>query len=234
MVGRMLDLVGTLILSPVEGMLGGISAICGAISQSPAWQAAGPDLDSRAGPQAQTAQAREEVAAASIGTPDGGRSGKWSDLPLLEESPGVVPPADAGTTDCSNGKEKTMDIDLNDDMNKLVRYSIICVDRHNEVVLESLRETLLHDRMDERGFTAWKVVEFSSRMAAGHIPAPPEWIMKPPQGVVIDSGKLKALGPDQNKFLRVSFQVVDRFPRERFWYEEKQITALERIAQAMK
>jgi len=126
-----------------------------------------------------------------------------------------------------------MDIDLNDDMNKLVRYSVICVDRDNEVVLESLRETLVHDRMDERGFTAWKVAEFSNRMVNEKVEAPPEWLTKPPVGVVISGTKLKALGPEQNKFLRVSFQVVDRFPRERFWYEEKQISALERIAQAV-
>jgi hypothetical protein len=217
----------------VEGVLGGISAICGVIAQSPAPNARSPKLESRGGIQQESAQGRPEVATASP-APAEGRSGRWSDLTLLEESPRAASPADPGTTDRSNGKEKTMDIDLNDDMNKLVRYSIICVDRNHEVVLESLRETLLHERMDERGFTAWKVVEFSNRMAAGHVQAPVEWITKPPQGVVIDSGKLKALGPDQNKFLRVSFQVVDRFPRERFWYEEKQITALEQIAQSMK
>lgn len=126
-----------------------------------------------------------------------------------------------------------MDLDLNDDMNKLVRYSIICVDRNHEVVLESLRETLVHDRMDERGFTAWKVVEFSKRMARGHVDAPHEWIHHRPSGVVIEHGKLKELGHEQDKYLRVSYQVVDRFPRERLRYEEKELDALERIANAI-
>jgi hypothetical protein len=124
-----------------------------------------------------------------------------------------------------------MDWDLNDDMNKLVRYSIVCVDRENETVLQKLEETLVRDRLDESGFTAWKILEFVQRMANGDVDAPPAWRHPStvPDGVEIHGGKLRRIGGDPMKYLRVPFQIVDRFPRERFKYEEKQIQVLRKI-----
>lgn len=126
-----------------------------------------------------------------------------------------------------------MDRDLNDDMNKLVRYSIICVDREHETVLEKLEETVVRDRMDESGFTAWIILEFVQRMMEGKVKAPREWEIDRPEGVTIKDGKLLSIYGDPRKFLRVPFQVVDRYPLERFRYEEKQIHVLRRIEETL-
>ena len=123
-----------------------------------------------------------------------------------------------------------MDQDLNDDMNKLVRYSIICVDRENETVLQSTRDTLVKDRMDAGGFTAWKIAEFHDRLKSGEVDVPDEWRKDPPHGLKkTPGGKLDSLPGEVAKYLRVPFHIVDRYPRERFKYEEKQIQVLKEI-----
>ena len=127
-----------------------------------------------------------------------------------------------------------MDQDLNDDMNKLVRYSVICVDRENETVLQSTRDTLVKDRMDGGGFTAWKIAEFHDRLRNGEVDLPDEWKKDPPDGLeTTPKGKLANLPGEVAKYLRVPFHVIDRYPRERFKYEEKQIQVLKEIKTAM-
>lgn len=125
-----------------------------------------------------------------------------------------------------------MDRDLNDDMNKLVRYSIVCVDRENETVLQGLQEEVVNERMDEGGFTAWKILEFVQSMDRKEVRLPAAWREKRPEGVIVhpdDHRYLKSIGRDTRMFLRVPFNVVERWPRERFKYEEKQIEVLEQI-----
>jgi len=137
-------------------------------------------------------------------------------------------------TSPARGEHKAMDQDLNDDMNKLVRYSIVCVDRENETVLQGIRETLVKDRMDHSGFTAWKIMEFVRRMVNSQVNVPDDWMTDPPEGATIHHDKLMGFEGDVMKYLRVPFQVVERYPRERYKYEEKQNKILKNIELAIK
>jgi hypothetical protein len=117
-------------------------------------------------------------------------------------------------------------------MNKLVRYSIVCVDRENETVLQGLQEEVVNERMDEGGFTAWKILEFVQSMDRKEVRVPAAWRERRPEGIRVHEDAphyLKSIGRDTRMFLRVPFNVVERWPRERFKYEEKQIEVLEQI-----
>lgn len=230
----MIRFFGALMMAPVTGAMGAISALKGALEESmPEGQPPVPP------PPVQPA----------IQTPAGPLPGEWADMPLPPlqplsapaavmhpEPPPPEPPPPRREIEFVDSPERKwkMDRDLNDDMNKLVRYSIVCVDRENETVLQGLQETLVRDRLDESGFTAWKILEFVQKMNAGRVDAPWEWEHgHRPEGVEIRDGKVRRIGGDPMKYLRVPFQVVDRYPRERFKYEEKQIDVLRQIERVL-
>jgi len=107
-----------------------------------------------------------------------------------------------------NQEKKNMDKDLNDDLLKLVRYKILFVKRGDEEVLRE-KDELVYDNMDGPAFTAWKIAEYI-------------------EATKTDS-KLKRVGKDDEKYLRVFYEVLERSPRERFKYEEDQIQVLKEI-----
>jgi hypothetical protein len=126
-------------------------------------------------------------------------------------------------------KEITMDRDLRDDMLKLVRYKVLFVKREYEHAFDE-QEDLVSENMDAAAFTAWKVAEFIQGLA--HEPytrVPPRWGQKYPGKDYRDGEFLKGLPDDDKKYLRVFYEVLDRYPRERFKYEERQIEVLEEI-----
>lgn len=94
--------------------------------------------------------------------------------------------------------------DLRDDMLKLVRFKVLYVKREYEEVLAKGDE-LVFDNMDSTAFTAWKIAQLQSE------------------------GKLKGIPDKDKKYLRVYYEVLDRYPRERFKYEEEQIDVLKQI-----
>ena len=126
-----------------------------------------------------------------------------------------------------------MDSDLRDDMLKLVRYKVLFVKREYEHAFDE-QEDLVSENMDEAAFTAWKVAEFIQGL--GHEPptrVPGRWGSKYP-GEKYRGGPnkefLKGLPDDDKKYLRIYYEVLDRYPRERFKYEERQIEVLEDIS----
>ncbi len=125
-----------------------------------------------------------------------------------------------------------MDSDLRDDMLKLVRYKVLFVKREYEHAFRE-QEDLVSENMDEAGFTAWKVAEFIQGL--GHEPytrVPQRWGSKYPADKYRTGASkefLKGLPDDDKKYLRVFYEVLDRYPRERFKYEERQIEVLEEI-----
>ncbi len=129
-------------------------------------------------------------------------------------------------------KEITMDRDLRDDMLKLVRYKVLFVKREYEHAFDE-QEDLVSENMDAAAFTAWKVAEFIQGL--GHepyTPVPPRWGSKYPGEKYRGGPKkefLTGLPDDDKKYLRVFYEVLDRYPRERFKYEERQIEVLEEI-----
>lgn len=126
--------------------------------------------------------------------------------------------------------EAVLDKDLRDDMLKLVRYKILYVRREYEVTFPE-REDIVSDNMDGDAFTAWKVAEFIQELAHGTTPVPPKWAgQNYPEDYRSPDGKyLTGIPHEDKKYLRVYYEVLERYPREKFKYEEQQIRVLEEI-----
>lgn len=129
-----------------------------------------------------------------------------------------------------------MDRDLRDDMLKLVRYKVLFVKREYEHAFPE-REDLVSENMDGAAFTAWKVAEFIQELRLGETRVPEKW-RKYGGGRYVEErdgsggGKwlaLMDLPHEDKKYLRVYYEVMDRYPREKFKYEEQQIRVLEEI-----
>jgi hypothetical protein len=132
------------------------------------------------------------------------------------------------------------DRNLHDDMLKLVRYKILFVKRDYEHAFPE-KEELVSENTDESGYTAWKIAEFIQDLK--NIDIPPKWRDKPKpypprdeigSPPVEDHTKINHLPEDDKKYLRVYYEVLERYPRERFRYEERQIEVLEEIAKKIR
>lgn len=125
------------------------------------------------------------------------------------------------------------DRDLQDDMLKLVRYKILFVRRDFEHAFPE-REDLVYDSMDGSAFAAWKVAEFIQELQKGEISVPPKWTARNyPDPKYVRNGKLIGLDDEEKKYLRVYYEVLERYVREKFYYEEQQIEILRKIAENM-
>jgi hypothetical protein len=118
-------------------------------------------------------------------------------------------------------------------MLKLVQYRILFVKREYEhVFCES--EEMVHDNMDGTAFVGWKIAEFMQRLGDKTIDVPKAWGKKYPGASYVDeNGKLKDLPSEDKKYLRVYFEVQERYAREKFRFEETQIDVLRDIAQRL-
>jgi hypothetical protein len=127
-----------------------------------------------------------------------------------------------------------MDKDLNDDMLKLVRYKVLFVKRGLEHAFPE-HESLVYDNMDGQAFTAWKIAEFIQLLQRRETPVPYAWgNAYPPekdhQGKLLREGDhLLGLPEDDKKHLRLFYEVLDRYPREKLRYEEQHLKVLEEI-----
>jgi hypothetical protein len=145
----------------------------------------------------------------------------------------------------TNSKETTdmNDTDLSDDkMLKLVRYKIIFIKRDYEVAFPEVEELVAEDLTDT-DYTAWKVAEFIQSLNERPVPktkwgggTDPKVTPKYPPAATFDpnAGKngewvIKALPEDDKRYLRVYYEVLDRYKRESFKYEQRQIEVLEEI-----
>ena len=124
-----------------------------------------------------------------------------------------------------------MDKDLRDDMLKLVRYKVLFVKREYEHAFDE-QEDLVSENMDGSAFTAWKVAEFIQGLAKNKTPVPAKWGKTYPEGHRTGD-VLTGLPDDDKKYLRVYFEVIDRYQREKFKFEEEQISVLEEIRDAI-
>jgi hypothetical protein len=122
-----------------------------------------------------------------------------------------------------------MDKDLRDDMLKLVRYKVLFVKREYEHAFPE-QEDLVSDNMDGSAFTAWKVAEFIQQLGRGETAVPHKWGEKGyPSAAYRRDGALLGLDEEDKKYLRVYYEVLERYPREKFKYEEQQVRVLEQI-----
>jgi hypothetical protein len=122
------------------------------------------------------------------------------------------------------------DNNLRDDMLKLVQYKIIFVKRDYEHVFQE-QEELVADNIDAAGYTMWKIAVFMQQLCEQRqTPVPAKWKRYPPNDRQYrEADTLVGLPEEDKKYLRVYYKVLDRWPREAYKFEEKQIAVLTQI-----
>ncbi len=126
-----------------------------------------------------------------------------------------------------------MDTNLNDDLLKLVRFKILFVKRDYEHAFPE-QEELVWDNLDGTAFTAWKIAEFIQRLGKNETPVPDKWFHKRyPGDHYVKNGYLAGFPEEDKKYLRVYYEVLDRYHREKFRYEEQQVDVLREIRDRM-
>jgi hypothetical protein len=138
---------------------------------------------------------------------------------------------------------KMPDTNLSDEMLKLVRYKILFVKRDYEHAFPEVEE-LVHDNMTGSAFSGWKIAQFIQNLGNDEIKIPRKWKDKNnyPPDVKTQEGKpryrdgdrLLGFPEEDKKYLRVYFEVLDRYVREDFRYEEDQIDVLKEIRDALR
>ncbi|OLE53187.1 MAG: hypothetical protein AUG51_14435 [Acidobacteria bacterium 13_1_20CM_3_53_8] len=135
------------------------------------------------------------------------------------------------------------DRDLSDnDMLKLVRYKVLFIKRDYEVAFPEVEE-LVSDDLTDTAYTAWKVAEFIQSLDETAVPKK-KWEggtdggKKPkyPKYAQYTGGKwvIHKLDEEDKKYIRVYYEVLDRYPREKFKHDERQIEVLEEIRDRIK
>ena len=89
----------------------------------------------------------------------------------------------------------------------------------------------MHDNTTEAAFTAWKVGEFIQTLTKlSEYKFPKKWERTDLDTTTYRSGGyLKALPEDDKKYVRVYFEVLQRYPREPLRYQEEQLSILRNI-----
>jgi hypothetical protein len=137
------------------------------------------------------------------------------------------------------------DKDLRDDKLKLVRYKILFVKRNYEAVFCEVEE-LVADNTDTAAYTAWKIAEFIQRLGKEKkdIEVPGAWkdypaseyieVIRTTQPPYSERRMLTGFPEGDKKYLRVYYEVLERYEREKFKYEEEQIDILKDISETLK
>jgi hypothetical protein len=133
--------------------------------------------------------------------------------------------------------EGARDKDLSGHILKLIRYKILFVKRKYEVAFPEIEE-LIADSLTDTGYTAWKIAQFIQGL--DHIAVPAAWgggkdkKVKPayPKGARYKDGRwvIHELDEDDKKYLRVYFEVLERYKREKFNHKKRQIKVLKEIS----
>src|ERR1041385_736967 len=166
------------------------------------------------------------------GMPEGSGTASTNQTDLATSTTGAATGGVVEDNTATNSKERINmdDRDLSDDKKlKLVRYKILFIKRDYEVAFPEIEE-LVSDSMDETAYTAWKIAEFIQRLGKRKTRVPEEWKNYPPEENPDRGGDILLGFPENDKkYLRVYFEVLDRYERESFKYEERQIEVLEEI-----
>jgi len=178
---------------------------------------AGPPFDGVSGVEGQFTDSVVSGAPAV----DVGAKGNWGEL----RSQTIAVTGDDTVRDVAKvtDKETVMrDKDLSDDQLKLVRYKILFVKRDYETAFPE-KEELVADNITGEGFAAWKVAEFIQQLGDKKTYIPSDWKKgdkpKYPEEAKYtehtkDGWVLLGLAERDKKYLRVFFEVLERYVRE--------------------
>jgi hypothetical protein len=147
------------------------------------------------------------------------------------------PPTDlvagaAPSVEHSEIKKETrkMDRDLQDDDLKLVRYKVLFLKRDHEHAFAE-KEELVYDNITPESFTAWKIGEFIQSLRKGPVKISGKLTKYKKEHIESKDGEylLKDLDEEDKKYLRVYYEVLERYPREQLRYEEEHLDVLREI-----
>lgn len=166
---------------------------------------------------------------AEAGVPEKDLNASGSASNENDDSKSPVVGARANGIEATCESQRPADTNLRDDMLKLVRYKLLFVRRQYEHAFEE-NEELVTDNMDPTAFIAWKTAVFIQSLARGETEIPKKWREKGyPPDEHRQNGKLTGLPDAHKKYLRVSYEVLERYPREKLNYEGAHIRVLEQI-----
>ena len=192
----------------------GMDVMAGGAAPSPASTSAGDG------------QSTNQTAGGSAAPTPAHAPGGWSDLKVQTSTSSDAGPVGDAAEETHKETGKMSDKDLNDDQLKLVRYKILFVKRDYEVAFPE-REELIHDNIRGEDFTAWKIAEFIQRLDKE--PVPERW-RKKGYPVGNKGGFINRLDEDDKKFLRVYFEVLERYVREE---DDSEVDVLKDIRKAI-
>jgi len=111
----------------------------------------------------------------------------------------------------------TMDTNLSDDMVKLVRYTIVSIERDHERIIHH-NEEIVTDNLTDDAFASWMIASYLQSK---------EYMRK------VDEDPRHKIRHDHKKNLRVCFEVLCRWPKQDRKYEKRQLEVLEGIREAI-
>ena len=115
---------------------------------------------------------------------------------------------------------------------KLVRYKILFIKRDYEWAFKE-QEELVYDDMTEAAFTAWKIGEFIQHLGRDKYEFPEKWEKSAELRRHKVGNFLRGLPEDDKKYLRVYFEVLERYRREPLRYQEEQLDILRGISDTL-
>ncbi len=163
----------------------------------------------------------------------GGAPDVATDLTTAAIPSDSVPPV-AKRDETKDKEEKRMpDTNLTDDMLKLVRFKILFVKRDYEHAFPE-QEELVKENTTANAFAGWKIAEFIQHLGDQKTVIPRKWTEKGYPGKEFrDGDKLIGFPDGDKKYLRVYFEVLDRYVREKLEYEEDHLQVLREIRDRM-
>ena len=120
---------------------------------------------------------------------------------------------------------------LEDDMLKLIQYSVSFVKRDLECTFGEM-EVIIADNITDEVFITWKIAEFVDGL--DKLPAPRNWVENSyPREYSSSDRTVQALPEEDKQFLQLHFRVLTRLPREAPQYQQRSVRALEGIGNAL-
>ena len=168
------------------------------------------------------------------GQPPIDASGDQSDVTRVAMEPTSEKGAEPAPQSMPKEDVKMADKNLSGEDLKLVRYKILFVKRDYEHAFEE-QEELVHDNTTEAAFNAWKVGQFIQDIEKPDqekYKFPVKWDKSQDLKKHKSSRNYLKGFPfqeDDKKYIRVYFEVLERYPREPFRYQEEQISILKDI-----
>jgi hypothetical protein len=130
----------------------------------------------------------------------------------------AAPPAPCNQNVQNYGKEQRMrDQDLGGDDLKVIRYRIIYTKRDHEAFLED-GDTLIDYRTTAADYGGLLICSFMEKVAKGQIQLP---------------AKVGKISEEDRRYVRITLEVVDRFPRESGDYDRRKVQELASIHRAI-